>query len=362
MNQSQFDLSQASVYLSDDSYPDAHIQTQKFQNILPPAPMTAALWGKMIYRHFFGRTKDSRPHDAVPVHTISSLQLQFAPVNSLYRLGHSSLLLKLSNGFWLTDPVLSDRASPVSWAGPKRFHQPPLSVAELPPLKGVLISHNHYDHLDKATIQALKGRCERFYVPLGVGKLLQRWGVKPKQIKEFQWWQSAKIGDVTLVSTPSRHFSGRGLHDRDRSLWCSWVIRSTDFSVFFSGDSGYCREFQIIGEHYGPFDITCIETGAYDDIWSDVHMFPEQSLQAHLDLKGRYFMPIHNGTFDLAFHDWFEPFDRITALSLKAKVSLLIPEMGQPVHLEALPEFRRWWHLSPEQVVKPYEEILHQMG
>lgn len=340
-NQSQ--LTKIRTFFQSDLWPSLPQARPKYANPQPPVPMKLSCWTRLFYRYCFSRPKQPRPQAQMPIHPITSLQLQFAPENTVYRVGHSSLLMKLKSGFWMTDPVFSERVSPVRWFGPKRFHPAPVALNALPMLKGVLISHNHYDHLDKPTIKALKNRCECFYVPLGVGRLLQRWGIPKGQIKEFNWWQSMNINDTLLVATPARHFSGRGIGDRDSSLWCSWVVKSSEFSLFFSGDSGYTQDFRLIGETYGPFDVTCIETGAYDDSWSDVHMYPEQSVKAHQDLKGRYMLPIHNGTFDLAFHDWDEPFDRVAMAAKKAGVQVLLPQIGEPVHLAMLREQHPWW-------------------
>ncbi len=316
---------------------------KRFHNHQAPQPMTMMGLSRLLGRYLFARPAEPSPLKPLPVHKLTAAQLQMAPVDTLYRLGHSTLLLKLGGEFWLTDPVFAKRASPVQWLGPKRFHKPPLRAEQLPPLKGIIISHNHYDHLDEMSIKVLAKRCEHFYVPLGVGQQLRCWGVAADNISEFDWWQSVQVGDTQLVATPARHFSGRGLFDTDRTLWCSWVIRSPEFSLFFSGDTGYFDGFQQIGKTYGPFDITCIETGAYDHSWPDVHMLPEQSLQAHLDLRGRYMLPIHNGTFDLALHDWFEPFEQIMALAASQQVSLLMPQIGEPVQLLTPPGWYPWW-------------------
>lgn len=330
---------------------------KRFHNHQLPQPMTATGLLRLLGRYLFARPAVPAPVRPLPVHSLTTLQLLAAPADTLYRLGHSTLLLKLGSEFWLTDPVFSKRASPFQWAGPKRFHAPPLSPEQLPALKGIIISHNHYDHLDKMSIRALRSRCEQFYVPLGVGKKLRQWGVAASAITELDWWQSVQIGNTQLVATPARHFSGRGLLDTDRSLWCSWVIRSPEFSLFFSGDTGYFDGFKQIGEAYGPFDVTCIETGAYDHSWPDVHMLPEQSLRAHLDLKGQYMLPIHNGTFDLALHDWFEPFERITALAHAQQVPLLMPQIGAPVQLSAPPYWLPWWRQYDTELIDIIDAI-----
>ena len=289
------------------------------------------------------------PAKPIPVVPLSRAQLLAAPDRSLFRLGHSTMLLKLNGQFWLTDPVFSERASPVQWAGPKRFHQPPISIQDLPPIKGVILSHDHYDHLDHATILQLAAKTEHFIAPLGVGDTLTAWGVPAAKVRQLDWWQTTTLDGVRLVATPSQHFSGRGLFDGNKTLWASWVIEEGDLRVFFSGDTGYFDGFKKIGEKYGPFDVTLLETGAYDKQWPDIHMQPEETMQAHLDLKGKWLLPVHNGTFDLALHVWHEPFDRIVALAAKNGVSIATPEMGRAVNLKQPEAGGKWWLAVVEQ-------------
>jgi L-ascorbate metabolism protein UlaG (beta-lactamase superfamily) len=182
-----------------------------------------------------------------------------------------------------------------------------------------------------------------------VGDQLIAWGIDPKQVEQLDWWQSTVVDDLRLTATPAQHFSGRGLTDSDRSLWASWVIQDEDLRVFFSGDSGYFNGFKAIGDAYGPFDLTLMETGAYDKRWAFVHMQPEETLQAHLDLRGRVLLPIHNGTFDLAMHAWQEPFERISALAAAQGVALTTPEMGERLDLAAPHAGSPWWRKRVSQ-------------
>ena len=179
--------------------------------------------------------------------------------------------------------------------------------------------------------------------PLGVGDQLIAWGVDASKVEQLDWWQSTEANGLRLTATPGQHFSGRGLGDSDRSLWASWVIQDGDFRIFFSGDTGYFDGFKAIGEKYGPFDLTMIETGAYDPRWAFVHMQPEQTLQAHLDLRGKWLLPIHNGTFDLALHAWQQPFERITALAAAKNVPVATPMMGEALDMQAPQAGTRWW-------------------
>jgi L-ascorbate metabolism protein UlaG (beta-lactamase superfamily) len=291
--------------------------------------------------------KAPAPVSAIPIRLIDQQDLLSSTEDAIYRLGHSTLLLRLDSEFILIDPVFSERASLVQWAGPKRFHAPPISIENLPNIKAVIISHDHYDHLDKAAIKQLDQKVEQFVTPLKVGKHLEKWGVSRSKITELNWWQSTQLDSLELTATPAQHYSGRGLFDRDETLWASWVIKSKHTNLFFSGDGGYFSGFKDIGNKYGPFDITMIETGGYNKMWSDIHMLPEQSLQAHLDLRGKAMLPIHNGTFDLALHDWFDPFESINKLAKDHDVQLLTPIFGEPVSIASPVNTTAWWRDLP---------------
>jgi L-ascorbate metabolism protein UlaG (beta-lactamase superfamily) len=215
-------------------------------------------------------------------------------------------LLKLRGKWWLIDPVFGERTSPVSWAGPKRFHPPPVALEDIPPIEGLVLSHDHYDHLDVPTIDALKERVQKYFVPLGVGARLRDRGVPADRIEEFDWWQESKWGDVVLTAAPAQHFSGRTLWDRNRTLWASWLVRSGNERIFYSGDTGYFPGLKEIGARVGPIDIALMENGAYDSYWPTVHMTPEETVQGFQDLGARTLYLVHNSTFDLAFHGWRE--------------------------------------------------------
>jgi L-ascorbate metabolism protein UlaG (beta-lactamase superfamily) len=316
----------------------------KFRNTRPNQHKPS--FGKslqLMWKFLFNKPKDTVPNKQIPVLSLSKEQLLSAPDRSLFRLGHSTILLKLRNEFWLTDPVFSERASPFQWIGPKRFHQPPISIAELPPIKGVILSHNHYDHLDYHAVMQLKDKVEHFITPLGVGDALIKWGVPAEKVQQLDWWDTTHVDGLELVATPAHHFSGRGLGDSNATLWASWVIIDSDLRVFFSGDTGYFDGFKEIGNRYGPFDLTMIETGAYDPEWPDVHMQPEQTLQAHIDLKGRYLLPVHNGTFDLALHAWDDPFERIVGLAKENALAISTPQMGEVLNLNEPNVENYWW-------------------
>jgi len=298
---------------------------------------------KLFWEFMFNRPPGTTPPKAPPVRALTAQALAEAPDRSMYRLGHSTLLIKLRGGWWLTDPVFSERASPVQWMGPKRFHAPPIALQDLPPIRGVLLSHDHYDHLDRATIKYLATRAQVFLAPLGVGDRLIDWGVPQDRVVQLDWWEETQVDGVRFAATPAQHFSGRGLRDGNRTLWASWVILDDELRVFFSGDTGYFNGFKRIGERYGPFDVAFVETGAYDAKWPFVHMQPEQTVQAHQDLRGKWLVPIHNGTFDLAMHRWEEPFERVSALAAQRGIALSTPEMGERLDLSAPHAGTPWW-------------------
>lgn len=317
---------------------------QRFRNARAAAPdelptSTLRVW----WNFFFNKPRGTMPDGDIPLSPLTREMLRQAPDRSLYRLGHSTLLIKLRGQWWLTDPVFSERASPLSFVGPKRFHAPPIALADLPPIRGVILSHDHYDHLDAAAIRALDGKTALFLAPLGVGDRLIDWGIAPQKVQQFDWWQGTEVDGLQLTATPAQHFSGRSLRDGNRTLWASWVIIDDDMRLFFSGDSGYFSGFAEIGRRFGPFDVTLMETGAYDKQWPYVHMHPEQTVQAHQDLGGRWLVPIHNGTFDLSMHLWEDPFDRVTRLAAERGISLSTPMMGERLDLTQPHAGSRWW-------------------
>lgn len=328
---------------SSSALPQPARQGQQYRNSQPLPKAGFGKTVKIFWDFFFNKPAHTQPAAPFEVQALTGAHLDSAPDHSLWRLGHSTVLMKLGGHFYLTDPVFAERASPVQWAGPKRFHQPPISLAELPPIKAVILSHDHYDHLDKATVIALADKTDYFLTPTGVGDLLVEWGLPADKIHQLAWWQEHNLEGIRFVATPTQHFSGRGLTDGNRRLWCSWVIMAAEQRIFFSGDSGYFDGFKAIGERFGPFDLTLMETGAYDQNWPGVHMQPIESLQAHLDLQGQWLLPIHNGTFDLAMHSWFDPFEQILALATDRQVPLCTPAMGERLDLRQPHPGQAWW-------------------
>jgi L-ascorbate metabolism protein UlaG (beta-lactamase superfamily) len=307
----------------------------------PPGASGWRIWSRFL---FAGKT-GTVPVDAIPVRPLTTAQLDAldAGANHIVRLGHSSHLLKLGGKFWLIDPVFGERASPFSFAGPKRFHAPPLALQQLPPIEGVILSHDHYDHLDVPTIQHLAQRAQRYFVPLGVKARLVEMGVPAERVQEFDWWQGASHAGVQITATPAQHFSGRTLADRNTTLWASWVIEAGGQRIFYSGDTGYFGGFRQIGERFGGFDIALMENGAYDAYWPAVHMTPEESVKAFKDLRAQVLFSVHNSTFDLAFHTWQDPLNRLADLAAAQGLALATPEIGEVLTVGQPRVNRRWW-------------------
>ncbi len=286
----------------------------------------------------------SQPAAPLPVESPTTSELEVPPASELRItwFGHSSLLVEIEGKRVLIDPVWSERCSPSSFLGPARFHPVPMPLDALPALDAVVISHDHYDHLDYPSIVALTARPLRFIVPLGVGAHLAYWGVELERIVELDWWQSTELAGLKLVATPARHFSGRGL-GADRTLWSGWALLGQRRRVYYSGDTAMFEGFAQIGERLGPFDAALIEVGAYDGMWADVHLGPEQAVQAHRAARGGVLVPVHWGTFDLALHSWVEPAERVLAAAAQEQVTVVTPRPGESVDPLAPPPPARWW-------------------
>jgi L-ascorbate metabolism protein UlaG (beta-lactamase superfamily) len=260
-------------------------------------------------------------------------------------LGHSTVLIEIDGLRVLTDPVWSARASPTRVAGPKRFQPVPVALSAMPPIDLVLVSHDHYDHLDYPTIRELARQDVPFVTSLGVGAHLESFGVRPERISELDWWESYTLAhaDLTVTAAPSQHFSGRGLKDRNATLWSSLVIRSARHAVFFSGDTGLTAEYAVIRERLGPFDLVMLEVGAFHPSWGDIHLGPAHALGAHALLGGGAFLPVHWGTFSLAMHAWDEPAETLLALAPARGVQLVMPRLGEPVEPSHASAVTPWW-------------------
>jgi L-ascorbate metabolism protein UlaG (beta-lactamase superfamily) len=322
-----------------------HFHDGRFVNPLPPAGYTLAdAWNLLVGQ--FGDEVRSPPAP-IPVLPVDSAALKAAPptpgLQALW-LGHAGVYIAIDGVRLLVDPVFAEYASPFE-IGPRRFHPPPLRLDDLPPIDAVLITHDHYDHFDMRTVRHLAQRGTAFFVPLGIGAHLQVWGVPVAQIREMEWWQEEALRGVRIVSTPSRHYSGRGLTDQRATLWTSWSVLGTRHRFYVSGDTGYSDHFRTIGERFGPFDLAFVKIGAYGPgaPWLDIHMSAEDAVRAHVDVRARRLFPVHWGTFNLAFHAWDEPIRRAVAAARRERVELLTPRVGEIVDADRTFAFNPWW-------------------
>ena len=258
-------------------------------------------------------------------------------------LGHSTVLLSIDGHVILFDPVFSDHASPFPIAA-KRFQPPVIHLEDLPEVDHIIISHDHYDHLDMETVKYFMNSNVKFITPLGVGSHLRYWGVDEARITELDWWEEANLDGLIYAATPSQHFSGRiGVMHNDKTLWASWVIAGKTESVYFSGDSGYDTHYKDIGRKYGPFDVVFMENGQYNESWRAVHNLPDEAITAFKDVGGTYLVPVHWGMFNLSVHNWFDPPNEITRLAKAEDIKLITPRLGQLIDLNNPPLYDQWW-------------------
>lgn len=288
---------------------------------------------------------ESRPTSPLPVAEIDWTKIN-SPDDSLTWLGHSAFILSLDGNKILIDPMLGPIASPVSFIGPKRYSEDLLEmIEEMPPIDAVFITHDHYDHLDYESIKRLQSKVGQFFVPYGVSSHLVEWGVEKDKITELNWWDETEFQGLTVSLTPAKHFSGRGILNRNSTLWGGWVILGRQTRFYTSGDGGYDGHFQEIGDKYGPFDIALIEGGQYDERWKESHMRPEESVQASIDVQSKQMMLMHWGAFTLARHSWTDPIERATKAATARDVNLLAPKLGETVRLDgsAPAPVSSWW-------------------
>ncbi len=309
-------------------------------------PMQHIIWkkprGRIVSRFLTDPPKG--PENAIPRKELNSRNVgpKKPGVLRVFWLGHSTLLFDIDGVRLLTDPVFGN-------AGPlpgivRRFQPSPLERGEIPKLNldVILISHDHYDHLEKKTIESLVRSDIRFIVPLGVSARLRGWGIAADRITELNWGDSAEVGSLKVTAVTARHFSGRLLKDRNRTLWTAYVLKGPKHNVFFAGDGGYGEHFKKIGAEYGPFDLTCLEIGAWSERWPNSHLFPEQTIQAHKELRGEFLLPIHWAAYDLAFHEWDEPIRRASTAAAEKKVELLTPIQGEEL-IPGKTATTKWW-------------------
>ncbi len=321
----------------------------KFHNIGHVEMSMGLAKGLSMLPKFLFKPSHTRPDVDLPIERITASELIDVP-DSAHRLtwfGHSTFLLEAQGKRILLDPMMSAVPAPHPWLGAPRYQEElPIAMDDLPHIDAVLLSHDHYDHLDYESIIKLKDKVSDFYVPLGVGAHLKAWGVAADKIHELRWWETVKMGDFSFVCTPAQHFSGRGLSDRGATLWASWVIKSSLHSIFFSGDSGYGTHFKEIGDKYGPFDIALMECGQYNENWPEIHMMPEETVQAAIDIKSLVAMPIHWGAFTLALHSWTDPVERMRQKANALNLPITTPKIGEQFIIgnrdEGYP-IEKWW-------------------
>jgi len=321
----------------------AQFSNGKFQN---PSGAGASMNGPslpLLGEFFFRRGRReppgplpvNRPHDTWARRVETGLRVTW--------LGHSTVLLEIDGRRVLTDPVFGERASPVRFAGPRRFHPTPARLSELPPLDAILLSHDHFDHLCRPTMEEIARTRVPVVTALGVGAHLEEFGVDPERIIELDWHEHAEVGGVRFTATPAQHFSGRGIASRNGTLWASWVIASGRHKVFFSGDTGLTPQFRDTGREHGPFDLVMLEVGAFHTAWESIHLGPENALTAFEMLGGGTLLPVHWGTFNLGLHDWDEPAETLLSLASQRGARIVTPRIGEAFEPEHVEGPMPWW-------------------
>lgn len=338
----------------------------KHGHFVNPEPMQNDLVGAIL--GIAHKSRYTTPDEPVATQPGGARNFRDPPVTWLgvTWFGHSTFLLEIEGCRILVDPVWSDRISPVPIAGPKRWYGPLVPLGQLPRIDAVVISHDHYDHLDYPTIRAMKDWNNLFVVPLGVGAHLEYWGIPAARIVELDWWERTQVRGVELVATPARHISGRtfGIGDSG-TLWSGWAFLGKLRRVYYSGDTGLFPGIAEIGDRLGPFDLTLIESGEYGRWWSDWHLGPEQAVLAHQLVRGRVLLPVHWGLFTLAYHAWTEPIERVRVAANKAGVLFAAPKPGQTIEPLASQPTDRWWPALPGQtaesdpIISSHTEAVH---
>ncbi|HRI19355.1 MAG TPA: MBL fold metallo-hydrolase [Panacibacter sp.] len=313
-----------------------------FKNISETPMMTGD--GSMLKtaKDFLNRPKTSQPGFTLP-----SVKTDLKNIQSggplIVWFGHSSYFIRINHKNFLIDPVFSGSASPFSFMVKSFAGSDVYTTADLPAIDFLILTHDHYDHLDYKTILQLESKVNSIYCSLGVSSHLACWGFNQAAIHEMDWWQTEKIDpDISLTAAPARHFSGRGL-TRGKTLWSSFILKTSEYNLFLGGDSGYDEHFKQIGEKFGPFDIAILECGQYNKSWAHIHMMPEETAQAAVDLKAKVLLPVHWGKFTLALHEWDEPVKRVLSEALSLKIKVTTPMIGEPVILNASYPDKQWW-------------------
>ncbi|MBV6646499.1 MAG: MBL fold metallo-hydrolase [Cyclobacteriaceae bacterium] len=317
-------------------------QEDHFQNLVETKmDMGLKDLGNVMYEWLFN-TKGKSPSQPIP----AKFDLTTENINDtsahITWFGHSAILLEIEGYKLLLDPMLGPASSPVPFMTKRFPYEEPIRLDDINDIDAVIISHDHYDHLDYHTITTIHEKVGHFYTALAVGEHLRRWGVPDEKITELDWWESSSLGSLKFTAAPARHFSGRGLSDRNKTQWASWIIKGAHHNIYFSGDSGYADHFKEIGQKFGPFDFAMVECGQYNERWAAIHMMPEQSVQAAIDVTAKRMMPIHWGGFQLALHTWKDPVERAKAEATKKGVQLVHPCIGERIEVKKEPT-KAWW-------------------
>lgn len=319
----------------------------KFNNTQPvPKELSFSETVSIAYTFFTAKVPNGSPErDLKPVKVDSANVAEYGGEARLLWFSHSSFLLQMAGKHILIDPMFGKVPAPHPLLGSNRFNEEfPLEIEKIPEIDAVIFSHDHYDHLDYESVLRLKDKTGHFFVPLGVGTHLEAWGVPTEKITEMDWWEEMQFDDLKLVCTPAQHFSGRNYNNGQMTLWSSWVLQSLSENLYFSGDSGYATHFKEIGEKYGPFDLALMECGQYNEKWADIHMMPEETAQAGIDVKAKRIMPIHWGGFKLALHSWTDPVERVKAKARELNLKVIIPKIGQEIIIkDSVTNYSNWW-------------------
>lgn len=322
-----------------------HWIKDKFEN-LEETSLTISLWDvpELLYKQF-ASTKHRHPKS--PLEIISFDKKAFLEPSKHSKIiwyGHSTILMRMNHKTLLIDPMFGPDASPISPVATKRFSGNTLDLIDaLPDIDLMLISHDHYDHLDFESINKLKHKTKKYFVALGLKRHLVKWGVDEHLIQEFDWWNNVNFSDIEITYTPTRHFSGRGITDRAKSLWGGWVFKTSTENIWFSGDGGYGSHFKTIGERLGPFDFAFMECGQYNVKWEAIHLFPKMSVQAAIDARVRKAMPVHWAGFSLSHHSWTEPVEEFVKATESKEIELSLPRLGQIFTIDQNLADNRWW-------------------
>jgi L-ascorbate metabolism protein UlaG (beta-lactamase superfamily) len=319
----------------------------KFNNTNPvPKDLSFSETAKLAYTFFTTKVPNGRPKQDLKAIKIDSASIaDYKGEARMTWFGHSSFLLQIDGKTILLDPMFGKVAAPLAMLGANRFNETfPLEIEKLPKIDAVIFSHDHYDHLDYESVLKIKDKTNHFYVPLGVGTHLEAWDVSANSITELDWWEDTQLDGLKFVCTPAQHFSGRKMNNGQSTLWSSWVIQSQTENIYFSGDSGYADHFKEIGEKYGPFDLALMECGQYNQMWSDIHMMPEETAQAGIDVQAKKIIPIHWAGFKLALHAWTDPIERVTKKANELNLEVITPKIGEQIIVkDSANTYTHWW-------------------